>query len=161
MVQKVQKVQRVVVSPYRAMSFVCRSAEWKTVQPRLTVSRLKGRPFYVQAMGQLRLTCTFSAECAQRAEMHPYPRLRRYFPRRGKFALHSASELISTSRHSAARISPFGGDAAAGGRRGAFPSPVRAVCLFSSGQSPVVWFSLRCCHKLRLIPSPSTHSAPE
>ena len=65
MVQKVQKVQRVVVSPYRAMSFVCRSAEWKTVQPRLTVSRLKGRPFYVQAMGQLRLTCTFSAECAQ------------------------------------------------------------------------------------------------
>ena len=38
----------------------------KTIQPRLTVSRLKGRPFYVQAMGQLRLTCTFSAECAQR-----------------------------------------------------------------------------------------------
>lgn len=31
----------------------------------LTVSRLKGRPFYGQAMGQLRLTCTFSAECAQ------------------------------------------------------------------------------------------------
>ena len=59
----------------------------KTIQPRLTVSRLKGRPFYVQAMGQLRLTCTFSAECAQRVEMHPYPRLRRYFPRRGKFAL--------------------------------------------------------------------------
>ena len=31
----------------------------------LMVSRLKGRPFYGQAMGQLRLTCTFSAECAQ------------------------------------------------------------------------------------------------
>ena len=31
----------------------------------LTVSRLKGRPFYGQAKGQLRLTCTFSAECAQ------------------------------------------------------------------------------------------------
>ena len=31
----------------------------------LTVSRLKGRHFYGQAMGQLRLTCTFSAECAQ------------------------------------------------------------------------------------------------
>ena len=31
----------------------------------LTVSRLKGRPFYGQDMGQLRLTCTFSAECAQ------------------------------------------------------------------------------------------------
>ena len=31
----------------------------------LTVSRLKGRPFYGQAMGQLRLTCTFSAECVQ------------------------------------------------------------------------------------------------
>ena len=31
----------------------------------LTVSRLKGRPFYGQAMGHFRLTCTFSAECAQ------------------------------------------------------------------------------------------------
>ena len=46
----------------------------ETVQPRLTVSRLKGKPFYGQAVGQLRLTCTFSAECAQRAEMHPYSR---------------------------------------------------------------------------------------
>ena len=51
----------------------------KTGKPGLTVSRLKGRPFYGQAMGQLRLTCTFSAECAQPEEMHPYPRLRRYF----------------------------------------------------------------------------------
>ena len=44
-------------------------ARWQTIQPRLSVSRLKGRPFYGQAMGQLRLTCTFSAECAQRVEM--------------------------------------------------------------------------------------------
>ena len=46
-------------------------ARWQTIQPHLSVSRLKGRPFYGQAMGQLRLTCTFSAECAQRVEMHP------------------------------------------------------------------------------------------
>ena len=32
------------------------------------------------------------------------------------------------------------------------------VCLFSSGRSPVVWFSLRCCHKLKLTPLPSIHS---
>ena len=61
----------------------------------------------------------------------PYPRLRRYFPRRGKFALRSASVLISPSRHSSAKICPSGEDAAAGGRRGVFPSPVRAVGLFS------------------------------
>ena len=63
---------RVVVSPCRAMSFICRhTAAGKPVQPRLTVSRLKGRPFYGQAMGQLRLTCTFSAECAQRDRNAP------------------------------------------------------------------------------------------
>ena len=51
------------------------------------------------------------------------------FPRRGKFALRTAFVLISISRHSAARTSPSGGGAV--GRRGAFPSPVRAVGLFS------------------------------
>ena len=43
-------------------------------------------------------------------------------------------------------------------KRGAFQAPARAVCLFSSGRSPVVWFSLRCCHKLTLTPLPSIHS---
>ena len=47
-----------------------------------------------------------------------------------------------------------------GGKRGAFPAPVRAVGLFSSGRSPVVWFSLLCCHKLNLTPPLSTHSPP-
>ena len=41
------------------------------------------------------------------------------------------NHLISISRRRAARISPSGEDAAAGGRRGAFPAPVRAVGLFS------------------------------
>mgnify|MGYP001421832191 CR=1 FL=1 len=67
-------------------------------------------------------------------KMHPYPRLRRYFPRRGKFALRLLSCSISCSRHHAAKISPSGGDAAVGGRRGAFPAPVRAVVWFSSRQ---------------------------
>ena len=52
-------------------------------------------------------------------------------PRRGKFALRSASKLTSTSRHSAAKTSPSGGGAAAGGRRGAFPRATGAVGLFS------------------------------
>ena len=119
-------------------------------------------------------------------EMHPYPRLRRYFPRRGKFSCRSAFELISTLKHSVAKTSPSGGGAV--GRRGAFllwrpcsGSPSRAkfvlslhtkgpsyespgrcseVGLFSYGRSPVVWFSLLCCHKLKLMPLPSTHSAP-
>ena len=61
-------------------------------------------------------------------EMHPYPRLRRYFPRRGKFALRTAFVLISISRYRTAKISPSGGDAAAGGRRGAFPTRRRRGC---------------------------------
>ena len=55
-----------------------------------------------------------------------------HFPRRGKFALRSAACLISISKRSAARISPSGGDAATGGRRGVFPRAAGAV----------VWFSL-------------------
>ena len=43
-----------------------------------------------------------------------------------------------------------------------YESPGRCseVGLFSSGRSPVVWFFLCCCHKLKLPPLPSTHSAP-
>ena len=51
------------------------------------------------------------------------------FPRRGKFALLSASELISNSKRNVARISPSGGDVAAGDRRGAFPTHRRCGCL--------------------------------
>ena len=40
------------------------------------------------------------------------------FPRRGNFALLSASEFISISKRSADRISPSGGDVAIGDRRG-------------------------------------------
>ena len=39
------------------------------------------------------------------------------------------------------QISPSGGDAAAGGRRGAFPTPVRAVCLFSTGEARLYGFA--------------------
>jgi|GEM_PF-3268818 len=49
------------------------------------------------------------------------------FPRRGKFALCSAACLISISKRRAARISPSGGDAAAGSRRGAFPRAVHIL----------------------------------
>ena len=52
-----------------------------------------------------------------------------HFPRRGKFALLSAFEFISISKHSAARISPSGGDVAAGGDRGAFPARRRRGCM--------------------------------
>ena len=76
--------------------------------------------------------------------MHPF--CLRHLPQRGRFSLRSASELISISRHSAARISPSGGDAAAGGRRGVFPrasarlacflTPVRAVFGFYHKRRP-------------------------
>ena len=80
-----------------------------------------------------RLKCTPSA--AYRRRLSTGKRLTRFSgrfcsptnhvrlpPRRGRFALHSASGLISISRHSAAKTSPSGGSTAAGGDRGAFPT---------------------------------------
>ena len=43
------------------------------------------------------------------------------FPRRGNFSCRLALGLMSTTKYHAAKISPFGGDVAAGDRRGAFP----------------------------------------
>ena len=54
-----------------------------------------------------RWKCTPSAAC------------RRRLPRRGRFALHSAFELISISRHSAAKTSPSGGSGAIAPKGGA------------------------------------------
>ena len=65
----------------------------------------------------------------------------------GRIKPHSSDFPIRTTMHSAAKISPRG-DAAEGGRRGAFPS----------GEARLLWFSRRCCHKLKLPEMPSTHS---
>lgn len=65
-----------------------------------------------------------------------------HFPRRGKSALRPVSELISITRHSTARISPSGGDAAEGGKRSAFPTPAGRWACFPSPARAVVWF----CH---------------
>ena len=43
------------------------------------------------------------------------------FPRRGNFSCRLALGLMSTTKYHAAKISPSGGDVAAGDRRGAFP----------------------------------------
>jgi hypothetical protein len=63
-------------------------------------------------------------------EMHPLWCWRTTFPPEGDFALHSAHCFLCYSMHNAANISPSGGDVAEGDRRGAFPSPVRAVVWF-------------------------------
>ena len=148
-----------MVSPLRGDEFYCRLSAAtlpeaaKTIQPRLR--RAGNAPLSPPAAvlppkGETThyILCVADApsKCVRCA------------PRRGKFALLSTSELISISRHKGAKTSPSGGGAV--GRRGAFQAPDRAVGLFSSGRSPVVWFSLRCCYKLKLTPLPSTHSAP-
>ena len=48
--------------------------------------------------------------------------LTHHFPRRGKSSCHSSFVLIRNSKIRVAKISPSGGDVAAGDRRGAFPS---------------------------------------
>ena len=75
----------------------------------------KGKRLYGQARRLLIRPCVFYAEYAPTVPTNPVP----LPPRRGKFALRSASKLTSNSRHSAAKTSPSGGGAV--GRRGAFP----------------------------------------
>ena len=53
----------------------------------------------------------------------PYPASPDFPLFRGQNKPQISTRFISISRHSAAKTSPSGGDAAAGGRRGAFPSP--------------------------------------
>ena len=89
--------------------------------------------------------------------------------RRGKSALRSAFVLISISKHSAAKICPSGEDAAAGGRRGAFPSPAGRLygfpCpqgglpVFHSPTRAIVWFyHTGAFYKLK---APTTTFAPQ
>ena len=78
-----------------------------------------------------------------------------HFPRRGKFALLSAFEFISISKHSAARISPSGGDVAAGDRRGAFPAGAGAVVWFSLPEAALPPQAAYILIARRAIPQPS------
>ena len=98
-------------------------------------------------------------------EMHPYPRLRRYFHLKVKrlttfcasltllqnvFAVHpgggsllysqllNSSELISISRHKGAKTSPSGGGAV--GRRGAFQTPAGRFACFPPGEARLYGF---------------------
>ena len=104
----------------------------KTIQPGFARGKQANRPAGRETI-QPRLW---------REEMHPYPRLRRYFPRRGKSSLPSASELISISRHKAAKTSPSGGGAV--GRRGEFPSNVaRFACFLFAPRARFCGFIIR------------------
>ena len=125
-VQRVQKVQRVQRGRYRltAMSFICCLAAAKTKQPRFARWKCTPIPACGGTSPKGKHVTGFSV--AQGLPTNPVP----LPPRRGKFALCPAFELISISKHSAAKTSPSGGGAV--GRRGAFPRAIGAV----------VWFSL-------------------
>ena len=86
------RVQRVVVSPFRAMSFIISLRGIKTIQP-----------------GCARGKCTPSAYGTS--------------PGGGGLLSASLSANLSHSLLSAAKTSPSGGSTAAGGDRGAFPTP--------------------------------------
>ena len=72
-------------------------------------------------------------------------------PRRGKFALRSASELISTSMHSTAKSSPSG--------EKVVPKVPKGVH-FLRAIGAVVWFFLCYCPICKLSPPPSTKRGP-
>ena len=128
-VQKVQKVQRVLVGG-------CAAIMNKTFATALTG---EGKP-YNRAYG--------AGKCTPFGAAH-------HFPRRGKFALCPAFELISSSKHSAANTSPSGWQAnvicrgseatrksretlsrggGAEGRRGAFPRAKRGCLVFAAAR---------------------------
>ena len=95
------------------------------------------------------------ANQAAPVENAPLSPLRGTYPRRGKFALRLLSCSISCSRHHAAKISPSGGDAAVGGRRGAFPAPSGRLFGFPHAKSVVVKVLSYWRH--RRPPQPSGH----
>ena len=84
--------------------------------------------------------------------MHPF--CLRHLPRRGRFALRSASELINISRHSAAKTSPSGGSTAVGGNRGAFPTGRRpGFMVFAASGSAAAKGGIYT-HRRQAIPHP-------
>ena len=72
-------------------------------------------------------------------------------PRRGKFALRSASELISTSMHSTAKSSPSGGKVVPKVPKGVHFQRPQGVLLVFHGRSPVVRFSIPRSGIIKLI----------
>ena len=93
-------------------------------------------------MGRLgalpRPTCTSYAGCAQ----WDY----------GYFAMCHMSLQVNIEQ-----ICPSGEDVADRRQKGCISITRQGGWLVFPGRSPVVWFSFRYCHKLRLIPLPSTH----
>ena len=80
-------------------------------------------------------------------------------PGGGSFLSASLSANLSHSLYSAARISPSGGDAAEGGRRGAFSSRRRRGCMVFPRAKPGFKGFLQICAR-RAPPSPFEPSAP-
>ena len=125
---------RVVVSPLRGNEYICRLSAAalplaaKTIQPRLR--RVEMHPFWCCA--PLPPEGEVLAALCLEILMSPEAEWRANLPLRGRRRRRRQKGCISIAR--------------------------RAVGLFSSGRSPVVWFSLRGCHKLTLTPLPSIHS---
>ena len=155
----------------------------------IPVGQTKGRPFYGQVKGQHCPTwqsyaglppgegacVTGLSSCCIRHAKHggsenrttgpaarwkctPIP-LRGLPPKGGSLLSAFLSANLSQSLYSAARISPSGEDAAAGGRRGAFPTPVRAVCLFSPRPSGRLYGFIHTGAQL-FLKAPTTAFAP-
>ena len=84
-----------------------------------------GDALWAQYIASLRRLARFARKTVQPGFARgnaPLLVLTHHFPRRGKSPCHSSFVLIRNSKIRAAKISPSGGDVAAGDRRGAFPS---------------------------------------
>ena len=76
---------------------------------------------------------------ASLVEMHPYRWLAPPLPPEGEVLAALYNELLKLALKKAeSRLPPFGGSTAAGGDRGAFPSPEGRLACFPTGESPVV-----------------------
>ena len=127
----------------RAMSFIillCRMENQTTgLRP------MEMHPFCLRHLPRRGRFALLSAFVLIRCEQHygelaaiaatPYPASPDFPLFRGQNKPQISNRFISISRHSAARISPSGGDAAAGGRRGAFPSPAGRLACFPTGEA--------------------------
>ena len=134
----------------RAMSFVCRlTAAGKPLQPGF--ARWKYTPSAYGTSPRESVSRDFQVA------LLPYKSRSLATPEGEVLAMLCLEVLMRPKAERRANF-PLRGKWCVSTKRGAFQAPARAVCLFSSGRSPVVWFSLRCCHKLTLTPLPSIHS---
>jgi hypothetical protein len=89
------------------------------------------------------------------SEIHPYPRLWRYFPRRGEVLTALCLKMLMSPKAEWRANLPLRGRRRRRRQKGCISIARQGGLPVFPGRSPVVWFSFRYCHKLKLARCPA------